>query len=90
MSALLGLKVAKTAYGLGQKLGLAYTLGNTLYNIRKKSSSNTKGSSVSPNKSVETNNMIYNKSNISDIQYVPFGVRKLTNEPKKKSYLEKR
>ena len=86
----MGIKLAKTAYGLGQKLGMAYTLGNTLHNIAKKSGSNTKGSSVSPDKSVGTNNMIYNKSNISDIQYVPMGVRKLSNELKKKSYLEKR
>ena len=88
---MMGLKLAKTAYSLGSKLALLHSLGNKYSKMSSKSSSNhNKASSVSPDSSVGVNNMIYNKSNISDIQYLPFGVRKLTNEPKKKSYLEKR
>ncbi len=86
---MLGLKTAKGLYTLGSKLHTLYTLGNTLNNVRK-AVNNIKTTSVSPDKGVGVNNMIYNKSNISDIEYIPFGVRKLANEPKKKSYLEKR
>jgi hypothetical protein len=87
MSAMMGLKLAKTAYSLGSKLGLAYSLGKKL-GVIGHSSRNTKG--VSTDSTAGINNMIYNKSNLSDVQYLPFGVRKLVGESKKKSYLEKR
>ena len=87
---MLGLKTAKRLYSLETKLHTLYTLGNTLNNVGKAVNNSIKATSVSPDKGVGVNNMIYNKSNMSDIQYVPFGVRKLANEPKKKSSLEKR
>ena len=79
--------MAKTAYSLGSKLGLAYSLGKKL-GVIGHSSRDTKG--VSTDSTSGINNMIYNKSNLGDAQYLPFGARKLVGESKKKSYLEKR
>ena len=84
---MMGLKVAKTAYGLGQKLALAHSLGKKL-GVIGHSSHNTKG--VSTDSTSGINNMIYNKSNLSDVQYLPFGVKKLLGHSTKKSHLEKR
>ena len=85
---MMGLKLAKTAHSLGTKLHLLHSLGKKFGVIGGNSSRDIKG--VSTDSTVGINNMIYNKSNLGDAQYLPFGVRKLTNEPKKKSYLEKR
>lgn len=85
----MGLKMAKTAYSLGTKLHLLHSLGKKLGNLGGHSSHNVKGSSVDT-KELGINNMIYNKSNLGDAQYLPFGVKKLVNQPTKKSYLEKR
>ena len=84
---MMGLKIAKVAHSLGSKLALAHSLGKKLGAIGH-SSHNTKG--VSTDSTAGINNMIYNKSNLGDAQYLPFGVRKITGESKKKSYLEKR
>ncbi len=84
---MMGLKLAKTAYSLGSKLRLAYSLGKKL-GVIGHSSRDTKG--ISTDSTSGINNMIYNKSNLGDAQYLPFGVRKITGESKKKSYLEKR
>ena len=87
MSAQLGIKLARTAYSVGQKLALAHSLGKAL-GVIGHSTRDTKG--VSTDSTSGINNMIYNKSNLGDAQYLPFGVRKITGESKKKSYLEKR
>jgi hypothetical protein len=89
MSAMMGLKVAKRVYSLGTKLHLLHSLGKKLGKlVSDHSSHNIKGSSVG--KDLEVNNMIYNKSNLGDTQYLPFGVKKIMGQPTKKSYLEKR
>lgn len=85
---MLGLKSAKRIYSLGTKLHLLHSLGKKLGNLGGHSSHDMKGSSVS--RELGINNMIYNKSNLGDVQYLPFGVKKLAGESKKKSYLEKR
>ena len=77
---MLGLKVAKTAYSLGSKLALAHSLGEKL-GVIGHSTHNTKG--VSTDSTSGINNMIYNKSNLSDVQYLPFGVRKLVVNQKR-------
>ena len=87
---MLGLKTAKRIYSLGTKLHLLHSLGKKLGNLGGHSSHEIKGSSVSADGTVGINNMIYNKSNLGDAQYLPFGVRKLVGQPTKKSYLEKR
>ena len=85
---MLGLKTAKRIYSLGTKLHLLHSLGKKLGNLGGHSSHDVKG--VSTDSTVGINNMIYNKSNLGDAQYLPFGVRKLVGQPTKKSYLEKR
>lgn len=85
---MLGLKTARRIYSLGTKLHLLHSLGKKLGSLAGHSSHDMKGSSVS--KELGINNMIYNKSNLGDAQYLPFGVRKLAGQPTKKSYLEKR
>ena len=84
---MMGLKLAKTAYSLGSKLALAHSLGKKL-GVIGHSFRDTKG--VSTDSTAGINNMIYNKSNLSDVQYLPFGVRKLVGHSTKKSHLEKR
>jgi len=88
MSAMLGLKTAKRVYSLGTKLHLLHSLGKKLGKIGEHAHHDMKGSSVGNELGV--NNMIYNKNNLGDAQYLPFGVRKLVGQPTKKSYLEKR
>ena len=83
----MGLKLARGAYSLGQKLALAHSLGKKL-GVIGHSTHNTKG--ISTDSTAGINNMIYNKSNLGDAQYLPFGVRKLVGQPTKKSHLEKR
>ena len=85
---MMGLKTAKRIYSLGTKLHLLHSLGKKLGSLAGHSSHDMKGSSV--NKELGINNMIYNKSNLGDVQYLPFGVKKLVGQPTKKSYLEKR
>ena len=85
---MMGIKTAKRVYSLGTKLHLLHSLGKKLGRIGENSTHDLKGSSVS--KELGVNNMIYNKSNLGDAQYLPFGVRKLVGQPTKKSYLEKR
>ena len=98
---MMGLKTAKRIYSLGTKLHLLHSLGKKLGSLAGHSSHEMKGSSVSADGTVGINNMIYNKSNLGDAQYLPFGVRKLVGrghsppetrglQPSKKSYLEKR
>ena len=85
---MMGLKLAKTAHSLGIKFHLIHSLGKKLGRLGQHAYHDLKGSSVS--KELGVNNMIYNKSNLGDAQYLPFGVRKLVGQPTKKSYLEKR
>ena len=84
---MMGLKLAKSAYSLGSKLALAHSLGKKL-GVIGHSTHNTKG--ISTDSTAGINNMIYNKSNLGDAQYLPFGVRKLVGHSTKKSHLEKR
>jgi hypothetical protein len=88
MSAMMGLKAARRVYSLGTKLHLLHSLGKKLYKLGDQSSHNVKG--VSTDSSVGINNMIYNKSNLGDAQYLPFGVSKIGTQSTKKSHLEKR
>lgn len=83
----MGLKLARGAYSLGQKLALAHSLGKKL-GVIGHSTHNTKG--ISTDSTAGINNMIYNKSNLGDAQYLPFGVRKIGTQSTKKSHLEKR
>ena len=86
---MMGVKAAQKIYILGSKLALMHSLGKKLGKlVTDRSSHNIKGSSVG--KDLEVNNMIYNKSNLGDTQYLPFGVKKIAGQPTKKSYLEKR
>jgi hypothetical protein len=85
---MMGLKAAKRVYSLGTKLHLLHSLGKKLGNLGGHSSHDVKG--VSPDSAVGIKNMIYNKSNLGDAQYLPFGVRKIGPQSTKKSHLEKR
>ena len=85
---MLGLKTAKRVYSLGTKLHLLHSLGKKLGKIGDHPSRDIKGSSTDGSAGI--NNMIYNKSNLGDAQYLPFGVRKIGTQSTKKSYLEKR
>ena len=85
---MMGVKAAHKIYSLGSKLALMHSLGKKLGRLGQHAYHDLKGSSVS--KELGVNNMIYNKSNLGDAQYLPFGVRKLVGQSTKKSYLEKR
>jgi hypothetical protein len=88
MSLALGLKALHRVHTLGQKAHLVHSFGKKLgrvgYNLFK----------GQPPKAIPSvagegsNNMIYNKSNLGDAQYIPFGMKKMITN--KKSYLEKR
>ena len=84
---MMGVKAAQKIYSLGSKLALMHSLGKKLGRLGQQANHDLKGSSVS--KELGVNNMIYNKSKLGDAQYLPFGIKKLVGEPKKKSYLEK-
>ena len=88
MSLALGLRSAQQVYSIGSKLALAHSLGKKLGKLGSSAYNSLKGSSVK--KGMETNNMIENKNTLGDVAYIPMGVKKIADEPKKKSYLEKR
>lgn len=83
----MGLKAAHRVYTLGHKLHTGYTLGKKLgkvgYNLMSKTAPASPTSHGEP-----INNMIYNRSNLGDAQYIPLGVKRMTSM--KKSSLEKR
>ena len=94
----MGLKAAHKVYTLGHKLHTGYTLGKKLgkvgYNLMSTPHSRLvaeqrKTAPASATRHGEpVNNMIYNKSNLGDAQYVPLGVKRIVSM--KKSSLEKR
>ena len=88
MSLALGLKALHRVHTLGQKAHLVHSFGKKLgrlgYNLFK-----VQQAQAIPSVAGEgSNNMIYNKSNLGDAQYIPLGVKKMISN--KKSYLEKR
>ena len=89
MSAVFGLKALHKIHTLGQKAHLAHSLGKKLgrlgYNLMATSRKPVNIPSVAGE---GVNNMIYNKSNLSDSQYIPLGVKKMIGN--KKSSLEKK
>ena len=87
MSLALGLRTAHKIYSLGHKLHTGYTLGKKLGKV----GSNLLKVSAPAVPAVAgegANNMIYNKSNLGEAQYIPLGMKRMV--PMKKSYLEKR
>jgi hypothetical protein len=87
MSLAMGLKAAKTALTLGNRIYTGYTLGKKLAGVGSKLMGRTSQSKPSISGD-EVSNMIYNKSNIGDAQYIPLGIKRINSM--KKSYLEKR
>jgi hypothetical protein len=88
MSLAMGLKTAKTALTLGNRIYAGYTLGRKIAGLGSKLMG-SKSSQAKPSISGdEVSNMIYNKSNMGDAQYVPLGMRRMNSM--RKSYLEKR
>ena len=83
----MGLKAAKTALTLGNRIYTGYTLGKKLAGVGSKLMGRTSQSKPSISGD-EVSNMIYNKSNIGDAQYIPLGIKRINSM--KKSYLEKR
>ena len=89
----MGLKAAKTALTLGNRIYTGYTLGRKIIGLGSK----LMGSKAKPSiAGGEVSNMIYNKSNMGDAQYIPLGMTKGTGYQRmnmnsmRKSYLEKR
>jgi len=87
MSLIMGLKAAHRLYTLGHKLHTGYTLGKKLGKVGYNLMNKTASASATPHGG-EVNNMIYNKSNLGDAQYIPLGMKRMTSM--KKSSLEKR
>ena len=83
----MGLKAAKTALTLGNRIYAGYTLGNKLAGVGSKLMGRTSQSKPSISGD-EVSNMIYNKSNMGDAQYIPLGMKRMNSM--RKSYLEKR
>jgi hypothetical protein len=83
----MGLKAAKTALTLGNRLYTGYTLGKKLAGLGSKVMSKSSHSKATP-LGTEVNNMIYNKSNLGNAQFMPMGLKRITSM--RKSSLEKR
>jgi hypothetical protein len=84
----LGLKAAKTALTLGNRLYTGYTLGRKIVGLGSKILGG-KSSQAKPSiQGMDMSNMIYNKSNMGDIQYIPLGMKRMNSM--RKSYLEKK
>jgi|688.fasta_scaffold12347_11 hypothetical protein len=84
----LGLKAARSALTLGNRLYTGYTLGKKLVGLGSKIIG-SKSSQAKPSVAgMDMSNMIYNKSNMGDIQYIPMGMKKMNSM--RKSYLEKK
>ena len=88
----LGVKSLGKIHSLGHKAMLAHALGKKLgagmHHIMSGQNA-SKGLASPPSVAgIGHSNMIYNKSNLGDVQYYPLGRK--TIAPTKKSYLEKR
>ena len=83
----MGLKAAKTALTLGNRLYTGNTLGKKLAGLGSKVMSKSSHSKATP-LGTEVNNMIYNKSNLGNAQFMPMGLKRITSM--RKSSLEKR
>ena len=87
----LGIKSLGKVHSLGHKAMLIHSLGEKIGGgIHHVMSGQTKGLASTPPSVAEVreSNMVYNKSNLGDVQYYPLGRK--TIAPVKKSYLEKR
>ena len=88
MSLALGLKAAGSALTLGNRLYTGYTLGRKIAGLGSKIMGG-KSSQAKPSiPGMDMSNMIYNKSNMGDAQYIPLGMKRMNSM--RKSYLEKR
>jgi hypothetical protein len=87
MSLVMGLKAAKTALTLGNRLYTGYTLGKKLAGLGSKVMGRSSHSKATP-PGTEVNNMIYNKSNLGNAQFMPMGLKRINSM--RKSSLEKR
>ena len=88
MSLALGLKAAGSALTLGNRLYTGYTLGKKLAGLGSKIMGG-KSSQAKPSiQGMDMSNMIYNKSNMGDMQYIPLGMKRMNSM--RKSYLEKK
>ena len=86
----LGVKSLGKIHSLGHKAMLAHALGKKLGGIVMSGQNASKELASTPPSvnGVGHSNMIYNKSNLGDVQYYPLGRKTIPNT--KKSYLEKR
>lgn len=89
----LGVKSLAKVHSLGHRAMLAHTLGKKLgagiHHIMSGQNATKSLASTPPSVAgVGPSNMIYNKSNLGDIQYYPLGRKTISGT--KKSYLEKR
>jgi hypothetical protein len=84
----LGLKAARTALTLGNRLYTGYTLGRKIVGLGSKILGGSSSKAKPSISGGEVSNMIYNKSNMGDIQYIPIGMKKMNSM--RKSYLEKK
>jgi len=89
----LGVKSLGKVHSLGHKAMLVHSLGKKLsagmhYIMSGQNASKGLASTPPSVAGVGHSNMIYNKSNLGDVQYYPLGRKTIPNT--KKSYLEKR
>lgn len=82
----LGVKTLGKLHSIGHKAMLAHSIGKKLTGIVMSGQNASKGQDTPPG--IPESNMIYNKSNRSDLQYYPLGLGKRPST--KKSSLEKR
>ena len=83
-----GIKSHHKVHTLGMKKHLAQSLGHKLGRLGGVSMTGMNPSSHNTEHGEGVNNMIYNKSNLAESVFYPFGVKKQHTAPKK-SYLEK-
>ena len=86
----LGVKSLGRIHSLGHKAMLAHSIGKKLSGIVMSGQNASKGLASTPPSvaGVGESNMIYNKSNLGDVQYYPLGRKTIPST--KKSHLEKR
>lgn len=87
----LGVKSLGKVHSMGHKAMLLHSLGKKLGGVVMSGQHASKGNLASTPPSVNglgVSNMIYNKSNLGDLQYYPLGRKTIPGT--KKSYLEKR
>ena len=88
MSLALGLKALHRVHTLGQKAHLIHSMGKKLGRLGHSILNYHSPKPIASVAGEGINNMIYNKSNLGDAQYIPLGLKRIV--PTKKSSLEKR